>query len=176
MINIEDINEWDFDYEVLLGELKCALVLEAWINEMSEGKILESFNVQPGDLHRLVETGKWLIYTMYELSHLFGYKKYIPKILELQKRIQPGVTSELLPLVGLRGIGRVRGRMLYNAGYKTIGDLKRASLNDLVIVPTIGSRVARMVKEQVGGLVKMDEWERVKSIETEQKSLSDFNK
>lgn len=174
MISIEDINEWDFDYEVLLGELKCALVLEAWINEMSEEKILESFNVQPGDLHRLVETGKWLIYTMYELSHLFGYKEYIPKILELQKRIQPGVTSELLPLVGLRGIGRVRGRMLFNAGYKTIGDLKRASLNDLIIVPSIGSRVARSVKEQVGGLVKMDEWERIKSRETEQKSLSDF--
>ncbi len=176
MIKVEGINEWDFDYEVLLGELKCALVLEAWINEVSEGKILESFNVQPGDLHRLVETGKWLVYTMYELSQLFGYNRYILKILELHKRIQPGVTNELLPLVGLRGIGRVRGRMLFNAGYKTIGDLKRASLNDLIIVPSIGSRVARLVKEQVGGLVNVDYWNRIKSIETEQKALSEFDR
>ena len=176
MIEVEEINEWDLDYEVLLGELKCALVLEAWINEMSEGKILESFNVQPGDLHRLVETGKWLIYTMYELAQLFGYNRYIPKILELQKRIQPGVTNELLPLVGLRGIGRVRGRKLFDAGYKTIGDLKRAPLNDLIIVPSIGSRVARMIKEQVGGLVNVHDWNRIKTIETEQKSLSDFDR
>ena len=176
MINVEDTNEWDFDYEVLLGELKCALVLEAWINEMSEGKILEHFNVQPGDLHRLVGTAKWLIYTMYELSQLFHYNRYIPKILELHKRIQPGVTNELLPLIGLRGIGRVRGRMLFNAGYKTLSDLKRAPINDLLIVPSIGSRVAKMIKEQVGGIINMDEWKRFKSRETEQKALSDYAK
>ena len=56
-------------------------------------------------------------------------------------------TEELLPLVKLRGIGRVRARMLYNNGFRKIADLRKASLQQIERV--IGSKVAESVKKQV---------------------------
>jgi len=85
------------------------------------------------------------------------------------------VKRELLPIVGLRGVGRVRGRMLFNAGFTSIRALKEASIEQLAAVPTLGSTLAKRIKEQVGGLIKAEEWQRLRSgKEWEQKSLSEF--
>jgi helicase len=87
------------------------------------------------------------------------------------------VKTELVPFVELEGIGRVRARALYNAGYKGMDELKRASVTDLMNVPLIGPSVAKRIKEQVGGLIKAEEWERLKSKtadSTEQSLLTDY--
>ena len=75
----------------------------------------------------------------------------------------------------LEGVGRVRGRIIYNAGYKTIDDIKQASIEDLTNLPIVGPRLAKKIKEQVGGFVKKDEWESLGSAqEFKQKALGDF--
>ena len=170
-------NEWDdrVSFETFLGEIKTALVMKSWIEEVSEERLIEQFNVQPGDLYRTIENAKWLIHAVDELAQLFGQKEVLPLTNELVERIAKGIKKELLPLVRLEGVGRVRGRALFNAGFQTIEDIKRASVGDISNLPTMGPRVAKKIKEQVGGFVKKETWERLSTEqEYQQRALSDF--
>jgi len=175
LVNVPD--EWEdrIAYEQYLGEVKTAMVLKAWIEEKSEDEIIERFRVQPGDLYRTIENAKWLLYATNELALLFGNKQVLPQTFELIERIEKGVKKELLPIVKLEGVGRVRGRILYNAGYKTIEDIKTAKLEDLVNLPLIGPKLGKKIKEQVGGFVKKETWEKLeKEEEWKQKALTEY--
>jgi len=173
----EEPNEWadSIAYEEFLGEVKTAWVLKSWIEEKPEDEIIEMFGVEPGDLYRLISTSDWLLYATQELAKLLGQKDVLPRIAELRERVVKGVKSELIPLARLEGIGRSRARVMYNAGFRTIEDLRKASISDLSGLPLIGLRIAKRIKEQVGGFVKRKEWERAsKAKEAEQQALTDF--
>jgi helicase len=179
---IEPPDQWSdhIGYAEFLGEVKTAMVMNNWIEELPEEKIIERFNVQPGDLYRTIETAKWLLHATDELSPVVAKNKEVSALShELVERVSKGIKRELLPIVQLEGVGRVRGRVIFNAGYQTIADLKRASIEELTNLPTVGPRLAKKIKEQVGGYVKKDEWEGLdkaaaKSDEAEQKGLFDF--
>ena len=175
LVDVPD--EWEdrITYEEFLGEVKTAMVMKGWIEERSEDEIIERFRVQPGDLYRTIQNVKWLLHATHELALLFGNKQMLPQTLELMERIEKGVSKELLPIVKLEGVGRVRGRILYNAGFKTIEDIKHAVIRDLVNLPLIGPRLAKKIKEQVGGFVKKEEWKKLKREEEwEQKALTEY--
>ncbi|TRO43217.1 hypothetical protein E2P42_02475, partial [Candidatus Bathyarchaeota archaeon] len=170
-------NEWDdhFAYEEFLGEVKTATVLKNWIEETTEDALIERFHVQPGDLYKTIENAKWLLHATDELAALFGRKQILPLTSELIERVTKGIKRELLPIVKLEAIGRVRGRIIFNAGYKTIDDIKQAALEDLKNLPLIGPRVAKRIKEQVGGFVRKEAWEKLDTVdEWKQKALSEF--
>ena len=94
---------------------------------------------------------------------------------ELVERVSKGIKKELLPIVALEGVGRVRGRIIFNAGYQTIPDLKHASIEDLTNLPSVGPRLAKKIKEQVGGFIKKETWENLdKADEVSQKGLFEF--
>ncbi len=174
---IEAPNEWDdhIAYQEFLGEIKTAMVLKSWIDEMSEETLLEKFNAQPGDLYRTIENAKWLLHATHELTALLGKKEILPLAFELVERTTKGVRKELLPIVRLEGIGRVRGRIIYNAGFKTIENIKHATLEELTNLPLVGPRLAKRIKEQVGGFVKKDTWESLeKGEEWKQKAITEF--
>jgi helicase len=160
-------------YEEFLAELKIATVLLDWIEENSEERILEAHRAEPGDLLRLIEIANWLLYSSHELAKLFGHKDLLKPLSILRTRVQSGVKAELVPLVSLEGIGRVRARMLYNNGMKTTEDLKYASATDLMKIPLIGPTLAKKIKEQVGGKIKAEEWEvmRTEASDTEEQRL-----
>jgi helicase len=169
--------EWEdnIGYQEFLGEVKTAMTLKAWIEEMSEDWLIERFRVQPGDLYRTLESAKWLLHATNELAQLFGNKQVIPMTLEVQQRVEKGVKKELLPLVKLEGVGRVRGRILFNSGYKTIDDIKNARIEDLTGLPLVGPKLAKKIKEQVGGFVKKDIWENLeKQDEWKQKAITEY--
>jgi helicase len=174
LVDVPD--EWEdrIAYEQYLGEVKTAMVLKAWIEERSEDEIIEKFRVQPGDLYRTIENAKWLLHATHELAVLFGKKHILPQTNELLERVEKGVRKELLPIVKLEGVGRVRGRILYNSGYKTIEDIKVAKLDDLTNLPLIGPKLARKIKEQVGGYVKKQAWEKLEEEEWKQKALTEY--
>jgi helicase len=164
-------------YEEFLSEIKCARVLYEWINETSEDGILEVHKVEPGDILRMVDTARWLLHATYQLAELFGHKDLLAQAYELQIRCAKGVKAELVPLVELEGVGRVRARSLFSAGYRNLDDLKHASVTDLMNVPLIGPSLAKKIKEQVGGLIKAEEWEKLSSKTaetTEQSLLTDY--
>ena len=167
--------EDEVEYQAFLGEVKVARVLKAWIDEVSEDQIIERYKYEPGDLFRLIDSAKWLLNATYELGRLLGHRELLSKVQEVRERVDKGVKKELLPIVRLRDVGRVRGRMLFNAGLSSIKALKEASLEEIAVVPTMGPGLAKSIKEQVGGLIKAEEWERLKSEkEWQQKSLSEF--
>jgi helicase len=149
-------------YEEFLGELKAAQVLSDWIDERTEDQILETRKVEPGDLLRLVQGSEWLILATQELGRLFGHKDLLAPLEMLKVRLAKGVRPELVKLTTLEGVGRVRARMLYDAGLKSIDDIKDRSLEQLMSIRTIGPSLAKKIKEQAGGLIKADEWEKAK--------------
>ena len=164
-------------YEEFLSEVKCARVLYEWINETSEDGILEVHRVEPGDILRMVDSSRWLLHATHQLAELFGHKDLLGATYELQVRCTKGIKSELVPLVELDGVGRIRARTLYNAGYRSLEDLRHTSITDLMNVPLIGPTLAKKIKEQVGGLIKSEEWETLKSKATqttEQSLLTDY--
>ncbi len=170
-------DEWEdrITYEEFLGEAKLAWVLKSWIEETSEDEMIGKFRVQPGDLYRIMDSAKWLLYASHELARLFKHKDILPSLSELMERVRKGVKKELLPLVRLEGIGRVRARILCNAGLKTIEDLKRAPVEKLTSLPLIGLKLAKKIKDQVGGFIKAEEWEKLKrGDESEQRAITEY--
>jgi helicase len=168
--------EWEdgMAYEQFLGEVKTAMTLQGWIEEVSEDQMIERYRVQPGDLYRVIENTKWLLHATHELAVLFGEKHILPQALELLQRVDKGVKKELLPIIKLEGIGRARGRIMFNAGYKTIDDIKHAPIENLTNLPLVGPRLAKKIKEQVGGFVKTETWKKLEEDEWKQKALTEY--
>lgn len=135
--------------EEALSEIKTASALMEWISETPEDKLAGHFGVGPGDIHTLVELSEWLLYSAGEISRIFGLRDAVKNLSLLRVRVEYGVKEELLELVSLRGIGRVRARNLYNAGYRGIKDIKRTAIRDLASVPSMGETIARDIKRQI---------------------------
>jgi helicase len=128
--------------------MRSLMVLNAWINETSDARILELYGAEPGDLHRGVEIAEWLTYSFRELARLFGKHKTARVLDLLRLRVSMGVKPELLPLVSLEGVGRVRARSLFNSGFRSIAKVAQASERELSAVPKIGEVVASRIKKQ----------------------------
>ncbi|MCK5290716.1 MAG: DEAD/DEAH box helicase [Thermoplasmata archaeon] len=160
------------DYEFLLSEIKTALLIEQWIEEASEDKIVETFSVGPGDIRRKVDHAEWLIYSMKELGKIFNKDK--AKLLTpLILRLRYGVKEELLNLVSLKGIGRARARALYRSGLTSVGDLKKVDIDKLAGIPGIGPTIARNMLLQLGRKEERVVEEKAEEI-AGQSSLIDF--
>lgn len=126
----------------LLQTIKLALTLRAWISEMSLGEIEEKFKVEPGDLHNIIQNAVWLIYSFSEIARLFQKRELYRYLERLMNRVKYGVREELLSIVKIPGIGRRRGRILYDAGYTSPIEIARADVTKLANLPGIGDRIA----------------------------------
>ncbi|MCX6666364.1 MAG: DEAD/DEAH box helicase [Euryarchaeota archaeon] len=137
------------EYEWFLSALKTACLLENWIDEVSEDKMVTAFDVGPGDIHTIVDKAQWLLYATREFARTYAFSQ-VSEIGDLILRVQHGCKKELVNLVSLRGIGRVRARALYGEGFKTIHDLRDVPLQRLAEIKTIGKTVAESIKKQIG--------------------------
>jgi helicase len=129
--------------------LKNLIILLEWIDESSEANLNEKIGVEPGDLYRMVETAYWLSYCLYEIAKLIGRKDLLAEINKLRLRIRHGIKSELIPLIRLEGIGRIRARSLYKAGITNVTQIDKISESKLGSVPKIGVKLARKLKNQI---------------------------
>jgi helicase len=144
----EKYSEWDAEFDFFIKSFKLALVLEGWIDEKHEDRIAEEFRITPGELRTKIEIAKWLIYGCGELGGLLFVKSDVVRDLKkLGVRVRYGVKEDILELVELRGIGRIRGRRLYNAGIKSVAEL--AAVPEEMLATVVGSGVARQIKEQL---------------------------
>lgn len=137
----------DLDLEVFLATLKTATVLERWIAEEPIVEITQRFGIGAGDLRTKVEDAEWLLYGASRLCLAFQRRLGRP-IDDLSLRVRYGVKEELLDLVRLRGIGRVRARLLYRAGYPDRESLRQAPL-DRIEQALRSRRLAEMVASQL---------------------------
>jgi len=149
---IEPLMEDIEDYFYYLSIVKTVQMFSEWINEEKEEIICDRFSVGPGDIRRCIETIDWLIYSAVELARLFEFREINLSLEELRIRMRYGVREELMELVSLKGIGRVRGRSLYKKGFCKLKDLTKADLKELTKVPHIGEAIARAIKQQLSNL------------------------
>jgi helicase len=166
-------------YAEFLAQIKTAMLLQDWISERTEKDITERYNVGMGDVHRFVQSAEWLTYAASEVSRISNAPSHIPFLHNLRSRLRYGVRSDILELVGLRGVGRVRGRMLHNHNLVNLPDLYKVSIEELARIPTIGTSIAESIKKQLGIDAKLtttqiEEFTEDDDIDSMQTLLEDF--
>jgi helicase len=146
------IDEYEDELFFDLNEYDCTrslLALYAWTQEYTEKKTMEMFGVEHGDMYRIVETSDWLLYSSYEIAKLLRREDLLQEIYILRQRVKYGIKEELIPIISLEGVGRVRARALYSAGFKDIKSIRDASIEKLASVQKIGNALAKKIKEQL---------------------------
>ena len=119
--------------EEFFAAVKTAAVVEEWASEVSEEMISERFGVGGGDIHAAVENLKWLLHAAKRIAHEFA-PSLEKEMSVLEMRVANGVKEELIPLISLKGIGRVRARRLFARGITNPAELLASSKADLVSV------------------------------------------
>ena len=154
LVDPDDIE--DYDEEYFNSDLKVALLINDWIEEMDEDAMTDTMGIGPGDIRSKVDMMDWIIYAMSEIAYMFN-PSAIKKIRPLMTRIRYGVKEELIDLVAFRGVGRNRARILFNHGIRSRSDVAAISEAELANIPKIGSVLASKMKEQAGGSVEIIE-------------------
>jgi helicase len=139
----------DLDEDLYMTGYVYAKALNMWIEEYDEDSIMSKTNIQLGDLRVAIETATWISYALSKVLAETEFKRYSKIFDELSKRLETGVKRELLELVQLRGIGRVRARALYNHGVRNIEDLKRLSFSQILSIESIHKGVVKELCEQI---------------------------
>lgn len=177
------IPEDDAEYEWYLSSVKTAMFLMEWIGEndrsveAGEERIETLFNMGPGDVRNKVETAVWILYAMRELSRLYntGMTGEIDKV---SLRVEHGIREDLIPLIQVRGVGRVRARRFFEAGYTSLDKVRKASISQLAEIKGIGRQIAVQIKNAAdpdGGPIEESE-EAPEEENHKQSNLFDFNK
>lgn len=116
-----------FDYEdiYLLQKLYLTRLIADWIEEKEENSILDEYNTTPGQIRDITSRAEWICHATVELlkhnqSSIITIKEYSNLLL----RIKYGIKQELVSLVELKNIGRVRARRLFNNEIKSVKDIK----------------------------------------------------
>lgn len=118
-------SEFESDWEDWLSALKTGKLLEDWASELDEDKITSRYGVGPGDIRGKVDTAEWLLSASERLASEVD-ASCVSSIRVARRRVEHGVSEELLDLVGVRGIGRKRARRLFDAGIMSRAELRSA--------------------------------------------------
>ena len=138
---IEPISEYDCS--------RSLLALQSWITESSEISLSDNLNMQSGDMHRMVETADWLVHCLRELAKQSNRVDLLEELDILRRRIIYGIRDELVELVKIKGIGRIRARILHKNGVKNLEDLSKIPVKKLSEINKIGSTLADNIKSQL---------------------------
>lgn len=135
------------EYEWFLGEVKTSLLLVDWVHEKSENEICLKFGIGEGDIHAIADIAEWLMHVTAQLAKLLELKG-AKEAAELEKRIHYGASPELMDLLDIRGIGRVRARKLYEAGFRSSAEL--AGADPVKVAALLGPKIADRIFKQIG--------------------------
>lgn len=138
---IESISEYDCN--------RSLLAMHSWITESSEISLSDNLGIESGDMHRMSETADWLIYAFYEFAKLEKLTNVIDELNTLRTRVAYGIKEELVDLVQVRGIGRIRARILYKNGIKNLDELRSIPVEKLAKIDKIGPGIAENIKTQL---------------------------
>lgn len=136
----------DYDIAQAAQALYTVDMLVDWVSEMPEDRILEKYGIDPGDLRAVTETATWLVYSMQQLAEIMGHPA-AGWLKRLEVMVKHGVREELVELVQVPQVGRVRARILYQAGVRSVEELASLEPDKLAeLVPGLGrSRAEEIV-------------------------------
>lgn len=139
---------FELEYEDWLRSIKTSQLFLDWIDEKSEDELLEKYNVRPGELKSKLDRAEWLLYGTSELSTLLGQHDLVKEIARIRTRLRNGAKEELLALLKLKQVGRVRARKLFQLGAKQPSDIKK--LKPQIVAAAIGSAITNKIYKQLG--------------------------
>ena len=93
--------------------------------------------------NRIIE---WLAYSTIELSKALGETRHILPSKKLSLRVKYGVREELLSLIELKGIGRIRARKLFRNGITKPSLIKK---NIPKVESLLGKKITEGLKQQL---------------------------
>ncbi|MGP6206531.1 DEAD/DEAH box helicase [Cuniculiplasma sp. SKW3] len=151
MVFFEEIDE-EPDSEEDLSAAKTALLLKEWINEKPIYEIEEEFNVGSGDIESKKSTAEWIAFSASRMAR--HYRREYANFLDmLSLRISEGIRDEIIPLISIPGVGRVRARILYNNGFKSLGELAEANPKSIAEIKgfsiTMAERITSYARSRV---------------------------
>lgn len=139
---------YDYEHQSFMQSVKTAMFLNDWANEKDDEYLNENYNITPGEIRAKLDIADWLLYASSELSKILEFKKATNHINKVRLRLKHGAKEELLPLLQLKSIGRVRARKLYSNKIHNLGDVKR--VDETTLAQILGRTIAKNVKEQLG--------------------------
>lgn len=139
---------YDPSYDEFIDSIKTTLFFHDWVDEQGEEALLEKYSIRPGEIRGKITIADWLLYAAEELTPLLQLHPLLKELKKLRVRVQYGVREELLTLLRLDGVGRVRARRLYRAGLRDIGDVKKADV--ALLSRIVGQKTALRIKKQLG--------------------------
>ncbi|MDR7664414.1 ATP-dependent DNA helicase [Methanosarcina sp. Z-7115] len=163
------------EYEWFLGEVKTSLLLVDWVREKSENEICLKFGIGEGDIRAIADIAEWIMHVATQLARLLDFKG-AREAAELEKRIHYGAGPELVDLLDIRSIGRVRARRLYETGFRSTADL--AGADPEKVAALLGPKVAERIFKQIrtrGEVPEIEEPETPgKSSSSGQRTINDY--
>ncbi|MCY3412969.1 MAG: DEAD/DEAH box helicase [Candidatus Heimdallarchaeota archaeon] len=159
-MNLED-EDTEYGYDLFFSSLKIAKVIELWLEEASEEEINDKYGIASGDLHALLNRMEWLVHSANEISKIFKWKLHTKTLNSINQRLKYGIKEELMPLVDIHRVGRVRARILYDHGYTSIEKINKASVDELAKIPGIGRQLASIIKEGISDESNGDSQENI---------------
>ena len=135
-----------------ISEYDCSrslIALYHWIAESSELSLSENFGIESGDMHRMMENADRLVYCMREIAKHAERADLLDELDLLRMRLKYGIKEELLDLVKLKGIGRVRARALYRHKICNLEDLEKVPVKKLAGIDKIGATLAGKIKVEL---------------------------
>jgi len=138
---LEPISEYDCS--------RSLIALQSWVTESSETSLADTLGIESGDMHRMVETANWLTYCLREIAKHVERADLLEELENLRRRVVYGIREELLDLVKVKGIGRVRARVLFKHQIRTIDDLTKIPVNKLAEIDKIGLTLANNIKSEL---------------------------
>ncbi len=117
-----------------------ALMLREWMDEVQEPSIIKKYSTTPGLLYGKLLNADWIMYASIELAKLMKLSQH--ELINSRVRLRYGIKEELLDLVRLEQIGRVRARMLYVNGIRSVADIRaRPQAVERILGKDIAARI-----------------------------------
>ncbi|GAB7015157.1 ATP-dependent DNA helicase [Methanogenium cariaci] len=130
------------DMEEFFRSLKTAMLLSDWTDELGDDTICTRYGIGPGDIYNAVQGIGWLLHASGRLARLVAPEQR-DMVEETTLRVRHGIRHELIPLVRVKGIGRVRARRLFTNGIT--GPEALAAADPAVVGRIVGGKTAESI-------------------------------
>ncbi|MDE1846060.1 MAG: DEAD/DEAH box helicase [Candidatus Micrarchaeota archaeon] len=123
-----------------------AMMIKDWIDEKGEPELVKKYGTTPGAVFTKMTKADWMLYSAAEIAKIMRISAI--DLIELRVRVRYGIKKELLDLVQLEQVGRVRARILHANGIKRVADLRAPGM-DKTLERLFGTEIARKIMLQV---------------------------
>ena len=151
--------------EMLLSNVKSAWMIEMWTNEDNIRSIEKELDVNPGDIHYRVDIMEWLIHSSREIiltddvfsdEHMNQIAEIVKLLDILRLRVRHGCKQDLLSLVNIPNVGRMRARELSSKGIRNpndVANMTRKQINEVLSMRGWGPQLLDKIMHEVSKVV-----------------------